>query len=275
MATHLVWLRTDLRIHDNLALAAACRDPQAQVLALYIATPGQWREHHLAPRQAAFIASHLQSLHAALAERGIPLWVEEADDFTASVERLADFCQQHQVSHLFYNYQYEFNERQRDAAVENTLRDVICQGFDDSVLLPPGSVLTGGGEMYKVFTPFKNAFIRRLRDGLPACVAAPKPRRGACPPGRRRCLSLTTRKRRLTGCCLPRMKNGRWRVCARFVSKRRRITRSSATSRPWKGPVACRPARHRRAVPRQCLHRLLTEHPAALDGGAGATGLTS
>ncbi|STV52825.1 Deoxyribodipyrimidine photolyase [Klebsiella pneumoniae subsp. ozaenae] len=30
--------------------------------------------------------------------------------------------------------------------------------------------------MYKVFTPFKNAFIRRLRDGLPACVAAPKPR---------------------------------------------------------------------------------------------------
>lgn len=92
MATHLVWLRTDLRIHDNLALAAACRDPQEQVLALYIATPGQWREHHLAPRQAAFIASHLQSLHAALAERGIPLWVEEADDFTASVERLADFA---------------------------------------------------------------------------------------------------------------------------------------------------------------------------------------
>ncbi len=62
--------------------------------------------------------------------------------------------------------------------------------------------------MYKVFTPFKNAFIRRLRDGLPACVAAPKPRQCACPPRRRRCLSLTTRKRRLTGCCLPRMKNG-------------------------------------------------------------------
>ena len=77
MATHLVWLRTDLRIHDNLALAAACRDPQAQVLALYIATPGQWREHHLAPRQAAFIVSHLHSLHTALAERGIPPWVEE------------------------------------------------------------------------------------------------------------------------------------------------------------------------------------------------------
>jgi deoxyribodipyrimidine photolyase len=27
--------------------------------------------------------------------------------------------------------------------------------------------------MYKVFTPFKNAFLRRLREALPECVAAP------------------------------------------------------------------------------------------------------
>ena len=27
MATHLVWFRADLRIHDNLALAAACLSP--------------------------------------------------------------------------------------------------------------------------------------------------------------------------------------------------------------------------------------------------------
>ncbi len=39
MTTHLVWFRQDLRLHDNLALAAACRNPSARVLALYIATP--------------------------------------------------------------------------------------------------------------------------------------------------------------------------------------------------------------------------------------------
>ena len=32
MATHLVWFRADLRMHDNLALAAARRDPHARVL---------------------------------------------------------------------------------------------------------------------------------------------------------------------------------------------------------------------------------------------------
>ncbi len=40
MPTHLVWFRADLRVHDNLALAAACRSPEARVLAVFIATPG-------------------------------------------------------------------------------------------------------------------------------------------------------------------------------------------------------------------------------------------
>lgn len=61
------------------------------MLALYIATPGSG-VNITGATAGRFIASHLQSLHAALAERGIPLWVEEADDFTASVERLADFA---------------------------------------------------------------------------------------------------------------------------------------------------------------------------------------
>ena len=52
----------------------------------------------------------------------------------------------------------------------------VCEGFDDSVILPPGAVMTGNHEMYKVFTPFKNAWLKRLREGMPECVAAPKVR---------------------------------------------------------------------------------------------------
>jgi deoxyribodipyrimidine photo-lyase len=43
MATHLVWFRADLRVHDNYALAAACNNREACVKALFIATPGQWK----------------------------------------------------------------------------------------------------------------------------------------------------------------------------------------------------------------------------------------
>ncbi|WP_312634008.1 deoxyribodipyrimidine photo-lyase, partial [Pseudescherichia sp.] len=178
MTTHLVWFRADLRVKDNLALAAACRDRHARVLALFISTPRQWEKHDMAARQAAFMQAHLHSLQHGLAEKGIRLLFVEVDDFHASVAAVKKVCEEHGVSHLFYNYQYEINERQRDAAVERALPEVTCQGLDDSVMLAPGSVMTGDRQMYKVFTPYKNAFLRRLREDLPECVPAPAVREG-------------------------------------------------------------------------------------------------
>lgn len=35
MTTHLVWFRQDLRQHDNLALAAACRNSSARAGVVY------------------------------------------------------------------------------------------------------------------------------------------------------------------------------------------------------------------------------------------------
>ncbi|WP_431223256.1 deoxyribodipyrimidine photo-lyase [Serratia sp. L9] len=177
MTTHLVWLRNDLRITDNKALHAACGDPQATVLAVFIATPDQWRQHHMAPRQARFIHANLLQVQQALAARGIELVCHQCPYFADSVSWLVDFCQQHRVSSLFYNRQYEINERQRDGQLEQMLAgQVICHSFDDSLLLPPGSVKTGGGEMYKVYTPFRKAFIQRLTESDVNCLPAPRQR---------------------------------------------------------------------------------------------------
>ncbi len=52
MTTHLVWFRNDLRINDNLALHAACSKSDARVIALFIATPGQWQQHDMAPGES-------------------------------------------------------------------------------------------------------------------------------------------------------------------------------------------------------------------------------
>lgn len=183
MTTHLVWLRNDLRITDNKALHAACSDPEARVLAVFIATPQQWQQHQMAPCQAAFIHAGLLQVQQALAERGIPLSYHQCDDFSASVDWLVAYCTQERVDALFYNRQYEINERQRDQRLEQRLAgQVICQSFDDSLLLPPGSVQTGGGEMYKVYTPFRKAFIQRLTESDIRSVPAPKPRAGGALP---------------------------------------------------------------------------------------------
>ncbi|CAI1595272.1 Deoxyribodipyrimidine photo-lyase [Serratia ficaria] len=183
MTTHLVWLRNDLRITDNQALHAACGDPSARVLAVFIATPQQWRRHGMAPRQAALIYASLRQLQLALAQKGIPLHCHQCDDFAAAVDWLADYCERRQVDALFYNRQYELNERRRDQLLAQRLAGrVACRSFDDGLLLPPGSVLTGGGEMYKVYTPFRNAFIRRLTESDLRCLPAPKPHGEALPP---------------------------------------------------------------------------------------------
>jgi hypothetical protein len=51
----------------------------------------------------------------------------------------------------------------RDADIAHALKDdgVECRGFNGSLMAKPGSVLTGSGGPYKVFTPFKNALLAR------------------------------------------------------------------------------------------------------------------
>ncbi|MDW3779390.1 deoxyribodipyrimidine photo-lyase [Kluyvera cryocrescens] len=273
MSTHLVWFRADLRLHDNLALAAACCDTNAQVLALYIATPQQWAEHHMAPRQAAYIAAQLNALRQALAEKNIPLIFQQVDDFAASVEAVKIVCQQHGVTQLFYNYQYEFNERQRDAAVERALTDTVCQGFDDSVILPPGAVMTGNHEMYKVFTPYKNAWLRRLREHLPECVRAPAPR-NAPPVDDLSAMTFDYPQQPFDKALFPVDEN------AAIVQLRQFCQQSAAEYESQRDFPAIEGTSRLSAClavgvlsPRQCLHRLLAEQPAALDGGAGSVWL--
>lgn len=271
MTTHLVWFRNDLRVNDNLALAAACRDPHARVVGLFIATPGQWRQHDMAPRQAEFIWQHVQSLSHALAQRGIELRVHEVGDFNDCAEFLKSFCEQQHIDALFYNYQYELNERQRDAAVEKALgRDVVCQGFDDSVLLPPGSVTTGNNEMYKVFTPFSKAFIKRLHEGLPECVPAPKAREITLPEPeilREFDYSRQPIDESLFPIGEQQAINQLRQFCRQPVAdyeQQRDFPAIDGTSR-LSAYLATG-----LLSPRQCLHRLLKEHPQALEGGSGS-----
>ena len=268
MRTHLVWLRNDLRINDNLALHAACRDAEAHVIALYIATPQQWRQHDMASRQAAFIYDSLLELQQALAERGIALFTLECEDFAASLDALAHFCRQNKVDALFYNYQYELNERKRDAEAEKRLDQagVVCQGFDDSVLLAPGSVQTGGGKMYKVYTPFSKAFVRRLYLAMPECVTAPKTRSGgavkvkSAPKRFDYPLEAYDREHFPPGetAALQRLRHFAQQPILDYFSDRDTpsINGTSRLSVYLATGVLS---------PRQCLHRVLKEHPRALE----------
>ncbi|PIJ48769.1 deoxyribodipyrimidine photo-lyase [Erwinia sp. OLTSP20] len=269
MKTHLVWLRNDLRIHDNYALHAACRDEGAKVIALFIATPGQWRRHGMAPMQARFLWHSLQDVQASLAEKGIALYQENAVDYTASVTTLAAFCQAHCVDRLFYNYQYEINERDRDVQAERLLYQagIDVQGFDDSVLFAPGTILTSSQSMYKVFTPFSTAVVSKLQQELPACVKAPAARPGAPLQQIPRLQPFDYADQAYDENMFPAGEQAALRRLRQFCQ-------TALAAYPDQRDIPAQDGTSRLSVyltlgvlsPRQCLHRVLAESPRALEG---------
>jgi len=170
----VVWLRSDLRADDNGALSAACR-AGARVTALFVLTPGQWRAQDWGPRKQLFVWQHVLALRERLAALGIPLWVRLAPDFGAAADAVTRFAQEHAARSVFANAEYAVNERARDRAVAAALaeRGIGWHCLDDATLLAPGSVLTRQGEPFRVFTPFRRAWLAQVRGEPLGCVAAP------------------------------------------------------------------------------------------------------
>ncbi|WP_404415437.1 deoxyribodipyrimidine photo-lyase [Marinospirillum sp.] len=167
MPATLVWYRADLRSHDNPALVEACRAASTQgkaVIAVFLVTPQQWLEHGLGSNQAHFLLRNLESLSQQLNALNIPLKFLETPDFQGVPQKLTDFCAQHQISDVYCNQQYEWNERQRDRAVAQKLSESGAQlhTFTDQVIFSPGQLLTGKGDYYTVFTPFYRNWISQL-----------------------------------------------------------------------------------------------------------------
>lgn len=159
----IIWFRSDLRVADNTALNHAI-DSGLPIIALFIATPMQWHQHNMSAVQVDFIHRRLQVLKQQLAKRNIPLQVIEVNDFSESVHIIEQVCFDYNAVHVFANKQYPINEHKRDMAVGELLakNSIKFSTLDDNYILQPEMVLTRDGELFKVFTPFRNAWIKRF-----------------------------------------------------------------------------------------------------------------
>ena len=158
----LFWSRTDLRTRDNPALAAAMAEGPA--LALFYLAPTQWREHEDSPGKVDFWLRNLANLSDTLDGMNVPLKFIDAQDWHDAAERMATFCAQHKVTSVHVNAEWGVNEQRRDEAVAQRLGadGIAFTVHQGATLLIPGTVLTGKGECYKVFTPFARACRERL-----------------------------------------------------------------------------------------------------------------
>lgn len=159
----LVWFRNDLRVQDNPALSAACSSGQP-VTALVCLTPDQWAHHNESPARIAYWHDRLAWLEAELSALNIALIrlpLRLFSDCPAAIEQLAHELQ---ATTLHFNYEYPLNEQNRDRAVCQSLqnRGISAYGHHGDLILPPGTVLTGSGGPFKVFTPFSRAWRKQL-----------------------------------------------------------------------------------------------------------------
>ncbi|MCG7496211.1 deoxyribodipyrimidine photo-lyase [Vibrio sp. Of7-15] len=173
-SVNLMWFRRDLRTFDNKALYAAC-DAGVPVIALYVATPKQWKLHNNAGIQVDLIQRRLKVLEKELEHLNIPLLVESVATYNDVPSLFASLIEKYQIKHVFCNNEFSWNERQRDHMVANQLnaKQVLFSGFDDDCALIPNSIVTQHGDPYKVFTPFKNTWLKEF-DNHPLCLIKPK-----------------------------------------------------------------------------------------------------
>jgi len=176
-AIHLVWFRQDLRLSDHPALyhAMAEGDP---VVALFTAHPQQHERHSEAPLKYDFYLAHVLDLVDRLKKLGVGSVIKELPWFDDVPAFLSDLCAQLPVKHLSYHASYWPNEVKRDQQVVKVLTEqgVNCHSYHATNLLKPGTVRKSDGNMYHVFTPYKNKYLEALKANhqWPLPVPAPQ-----------------------------------------------------------------------------------------------------
>ena len=164
----LMWFRRDLRADDNAALSQALASCE-QVFCVFIFDTRILNTLPRADRRVEFIRESLvdlaQQLHVLGHDHGIDhtgLVVQHADAQHA-VPALAKALN---VNAVFINHDDEPRALARDAAVLAALSDaaIALHSFKDHVVLERREVLTLAGKPYTVFTPYKNAWLKKIND---------------------------------------------------------------------------------------------------------------
>ena len=164
MFKRIVWFRNDLRLYDNPALYRAAEDKEG-VLGVYFICRDMIKNHDVAPVRTDFARRTLAVLAKDLATLQIPLLVIRVDKIKDIIPHFQRIIEKYQIEELFFNAEYPVDEFERDKSVAEVLRSdgIIVKRFHDRVIIPPGMIRNGKNEPYKVFTAFKNNWLKQVR----------------------------------------------------------------------------------------------------------------
>lgn len=164
----IVWFRRALRTDDNPALWHAMHDAASVVPLLCLSEDPSYRQ--TTPRRG-FIRDAITGLDASLRNAGTHLHCRMGSPDT----ELPAAAQAYGAEAVYAVDLHDPASRERDARIERGLRSVGVPfvRFPDRVLRGATDVMTGSGTPFRVYTPYKNAWMTGADDVAPA-VHAPR-----------------------------------------------------------------------------------------------------
>ena len=159
----IMWFRRDLRVEDNAALhhaLKACRN----VFCVFIFDTDILDHLPRVDRRVEFIRESLAELDQSLqAESGNPesgLLVRCG----RATDTMRSLVKQFSINAIFFNHDDEPASLERDAAVRSAVQTagVAVHDFKDHLVFERNELLTLAGKPYSVFTPYKNAWLKKI-----------------------------------------------------------------------------------------------------------------
>lgn len=147
----LFWHRRDLRISDNVGLAAA-RQLSPKVVGVFCLDPHILRRDDVAPARVKYMIGCLQELQQRYIEAGSQLLILQ-DEPSKAIPKLAAALN---AKAVFWNWDVEPYSKERDRTVTDALKEkgIPVQNFWDQLLHFPDEIRTGANQPYTVYTPF-------------------------------------------------------------------------------------------------------------------------
>ncbi len=160
------WFRSDLRLRDNTALAAAAADSARELVLLFVLDERLLRGDALGPPRLRFLLDSLARLGAVLAARGQRLVVKRG----VPEQVIPALLRELGIDRIHWNRDYGPFARRRDAAVRAaaTAFGVTVHEHKDRVVFESHELRTKTGGPFQVYTPFRNAWWERWHAERPA-----------------------------------------------------------------------------------------------------------
>ncbi|MFJ1471448.1 cryptochrome/photolyase family protein [Massilia orientalis] len=155
----LVWFRRDLRVDDHAALHHALLSSR-RVVGVFVFDTDILAGLPSDDRRIQFLLDSVRELDARLHAMGGYLIVRHG----RAAQVIPALAAELDAESVFANRDYEPQAIARDRAVQGALRAAgrSLQTFKDQVIFEQDEVLTLAGGPYSVFTPYKNAWLKRL-----------------------------------------------------------------------------------------------------------------